>query len=283
MSKFCQRCGKPMADDMRFCEACGAPAPVAAPQQPVYQQAPQQPVYRQAPQQPAYRPAAPAAAPAAAKPANNSFDVNKVVTGVVNRFKSDKTFMLICCGIAAVVVLAIILACVFLIKSPQVSAVEKMISISYSGKGSSSRIKSMAPAEYWEYVEDNDGYDTEFKDLVDEYEDWWEDQIDEMEEDLGDNIKVKFEHKNTVDMSKSDVNDIAEELDETYGIDEDDVTAGKRIQGILIAEGDDKEEGWKAMVLDICVVKIKGRWYCVTEGGDFYIDSLVSSLAYRAN
>ena len=37
-----------MADDMRFCEACGAPAPAAAPQQPVYQQVVyQQPAYQQ--------------------------------------------------------------------------------------------------------------------------------------------------------------------------------------------------------------------------------------------
>ena len=330
MSKFCQKCGRPIADGMRFCEGCGTPVPAGAPQQPVYQQPaqpvyqqpaqpvyqqpaqpvyqqpaqpvyqqPAQPVYQQ-PAQPAYRPA-PATAPvrpaaAPAKPAKSNDGMNKIVdkaktfiNGFINRCKSDKKVLIITCAAAVAVIALIVIGIVALIGNPQAKAVKKAIMLS-SGKGRASQIKSMAPADYWDYVESNDGYDTDFADIKDEYADWAEDELDDLEDDLGEKVKIKFEHKNTVKVSKSDLNDIAEALDKQYGVDEDDVKEAKRIQGILYMEGNDKEDGWSASVVDTHVVRIGLKWYVVNvyEYGDnlyasFVIDSLVDDLAERAN
>ena len=70
-------------------------------------------------------------------------------------------------------------------------------------------------------------------------------------------------------------------LDKKYGIDEDDVTAGKRIQGVLYVVGNDEEDGWNAMIVDRTVVKINGKWYPLS-GSNFAIDDLVGTLAYNA-
>ena len=322
MSKFCQKCGRPMADDMRFCEACGAPAPVAAPQQPAYQQpapqqpvyqqpvyqqpapqqpvyqqpAPQQPVYRQpapqqpvyqqpAPQQPVYQQPAPQAgyrtAPVAApaKP-QSSFDLNKVfdqvktfANGVVNRCKTDKKFLITCCGIAAAVVLVIILAIVLLGKPAYQKPIDTYISVMFKGKAS--KIKSLAPDAYWEYMEDEEDLDVD--EFIEDYEDEWDDFIDEMEDEYGDNIRVTYKVEKVKDLSDKKVEKIAEALDEQYDIDEKSVKAAKRLDLEMTIKGSEDDDDNDA---EFTVVKIGSKWYMINyyESGDEYRVYFLGSL-----
>ena len=296
-----------MADDMRFCEACGAPAPVAAPQQPVYQQAPQQPVYQQAPQQPVYqqapqqpvyqqpayqqapqgyRPApqqpayqqapqgyrpAPVAAPA--KPANKpNIDVNQIIdkvktfaNGVVERCKTDKKFLITCCGIAGAVLLVIILAIVLLSGGGYKAPIDNYIAVCF--KGNANKIKSLAPNAYWEWYEEE--YDEDVNDLIDEFKDEWDDMKDELEDEYGKNVRVTYKIEKTKDLSDKKVEKIAEALDEQYDIDEKSVKAAKELDVEMTIKGSEDDDDTD---MEITVVKIGSKWYWINyyESGDEY-------------
>ena len=272
-----------MADDMRFCEACGAPAPVAAPQQPVYQQAPQQPVYQQAapqqpvypqPQQPVYQSAQPAyrPAPAAAPAKTNSFDINKILdqvktfaNGFVNRCKADKKFLLICCGIAAAVLLVIILAICLLAKPGYTAPIDTYISVMTKGKAK--KIESLAPKAYWEWYEEEN--DEDVKDVIEDFEDEWEDYIEEMEDEYGDRIRITYEIDRVKDLSDKKLEKIAEALDDKYDIPEKSVKAGKVLKGEMTIEGSDDDDDED---MEVTVIKIGSKWYWVNyyEYGDEY-------------
>ena len=293
-----------MADDMRFCEACGAPAPAAAPQQPVYQQAPQQPVYQQpvyqqAPQQPVYQQpayqqpqqpayqqggyqAAPAPTAAPAKPAKKSnIDLNKIfdqvkifANGVVNRCKVDKKFMISCCAIAAAVVLVIILAIVLLGKPAYQKPIDTYISVMFKGKAS--KIKDLAPKEYWDYMEEEQDMDVD--EFIEEFEEEYDDMQEMLEDEYGKNIRVTYKVEKTKDLSDKKVEKIAEALEEQYDIDENSVKAAKELDVEMTIKGSEDDDEDDA---EFTVVKIGSKWYMINyyESGDNYRVYFLGSLS----
>ncbi len=300
MSQFCQNCGKPIADGMRFCESCGAPAPAAAPQQPAYQQpvyqAPQQPQYQQpayqqpqyqqptyqqpAYQQPAYQQPAyqqPAYQQPAAQPAAKKVDVNKYVdqaklfaNGFVNRFKKDKKFQYTVIGIAAAVVLVIVLLIV-LGGGGYKGAINRYIDVNYNGKYK--QVEKLAPKEYWEWYEDQ--YDKDIDDVIDDREDSWEDTEDYLSDEYGDNFKVKFTEDKSKKLSDRKLEGIAEALEDKYDIDADKVTAGYEVEGELVIKGSEDDDDDDA---EYTVIKYSGKWYLVSwyKDGDDYWASFVT-------
>lgn len=289
MSKFCQNCGKTLDDAMRFCDGCGAPqaAPQPAPQQPVYQapqqpvyqapqqpvyQAPQQPVYQAPVQQPQYQPAP--KAPKAPKAPGKGFDFNKVIdevktfaNGLVNRCKADKKFMYQCIGIAAaaLVVLIVLLALVFGGNGGMTKPIDNLIAITFKGKFE--KIKDMAPAEYWEYMEEE--YDLDIDDLIEEAEENADDMMDYYEDEYGDNIRVSYKVTDKKKLSDKKLEGIAEALADDYDLDEDKFTEAWELDVEMTIKGsedDDEQEN------EMTVIKYKGKWYAITwyKSGDEY-------------
>ena len=288
MSKFCKNCGKQLDDAMRFCDGCGAPQP-AAPQQPQYQapqqpqyQAPQQPLYQQpqyqAPQQPQYQAPQPqyqapvAAAPKAAK--KPGFDFNKLIdevktfaNGLVNRCKADKKFLYQCIGIGAavVVVLVVLLALVFGGNGGMTKPIDNMIAVTFKGKVE--KIKDMAPAEYWEWYEDE--YDMDIDDIIEEAEDEFDDMMDYYEEEYGDNVRVSYKVKDKKKLSDKKLEGIAEALADRYDLDEDKFTEAYELEIEMTIKGSEDDDEDDA---EFSVIKYKGKWYGITwykSGSDY--------------
>ena len=282
MSKFCNNCGKPLDDAMRFCDGCGAPQEAApqpvAPQQPQYQppQA-QQSVYYQppqavAPQQPQY-PVPQRQAPAK----NSSFDFNKllgevktVCKGLINRCKVDKKFMYTCIGIAGGALLAIILLIVLLSGGGYTQPIDTLINVTFKGKVS--QIKNLAPAEYWEYLEEE--YDIEIDDIIDEAEDSFDDMMDYFEDEYGKNIRVTYKVVDKKKLSDKKIEGIAEALADKYDLDEDKFTDGYELEVEMTIKGSEDDDTDET---EITVIKYKGKWYAITwskSGSNYRADFL---------
>lgn len=272
MAKFCQNCGTPLADEARFCEGCGTPVPAEAPapqqpEQPVYQQPayqqPKQPAYQQsAYQQPVYQPPTyhsvnPQAAPT--KPQSKSVPI---IIGVI----------------AGVFILTIILICVFIFggdsgsgrsgksssnRSSYTDPLDTYISVMVDGK--TSRVKNLAPQEYWNYLEDEE--DTTIEDVMDECEENHEDYIDDLEDEFGANPRMTYRITDTQDMDEATLESIAEALENKYGIDARSVTAGKELEGELTVKGSDDQD---TADMEICVIKIDGKWYWINYYSSYY-------------
>lgn len=282
MSKFCHSCGKALDDAVRFCDGCGAPQQAdpqpEAPQQPQYQ-ATQQPLYQQpsyqAPQQPQYQPPQPApTAPKAPVAPKAKFDLNKtidevktVANGLVNRCKADKKFMYQCIGIAAgaLAVLIILLVLVFGGNGGMTKPIDNLIAITFKGKFE--KIKDMAPAEYWEYMEDE--YDLDIDEMIEEAEENADDMMDYYEEEYGDNIRVSYKVTKKKELSDKKLEGIAEALADAYDLDEDKFTSAYELDVEMTIKGsedDDEEEN------EMTVIKYAGKWYAInwSKSGDTY-------------
>lgn len=250
MSKICENCGKTLDDATRFCDNCGT-AQNAAPQETPVQES--QPT------------------PAAPKKVN--FDFNKIIdevkqfaNGLVNRCKADKKFMYtsIAVAAAAVVVLVLLLALVFGGNS-YTSALDNYINATFNGKANA--VKKMAPAEYWEYYEEEN--DEDFDDFLDDYKDSIEDRIEYLEDEYGKNYKVTYKIEDKKELSDKKLKGIAEALADKYDMDEDKVTAGWELEVELTIKGSEDDDDSEQK---LTVIKYKGNWYMISwsKSGDNY-------------
>ena len=261
MSKFCQNCGKELADADRFCDGCGA-VQEAAPQ-PVQQEA--------APQQP-----------------KASFDFNKVVAqakpivdkvkafaiGVIERCKADKKYMYTCAGIAGGVVVALVLLIVLLTAGGgYTKPIDTLIDVTFKGKVE--KITELAPQEYWDYLEEE--YEVDIDDIIDQAEDSFDDMMDYYEEEYGDNIRVSYKVEDKKELSSRKLKGIAEALADAYDMDEDDFTAAYELDVEMTIKGSESDDDSDA---EITVIKYKGKWYAISwyKSGDEYRASFMTDF-----
>lgn len=236
MSSYCTNCGTQLPDGAAFCPHCGTarrvvkvettPQPVPTPA------APQTPVTPVAPQ---------SVAPAAQQPPLN-------------------WRKLLIPAIALVAVIAIVLVVMSKSGSGKGSSYESAIDNYFSvqlGDISVSKVKALAPAEYWEYMEDKYGetFDEYYEDIADELDEYKEN----LEDKYGRNIKITYEITKERDVSEKNLGYIAEYLADQYDINEDDVTAGYRLDMEMTIMGSDDSDDDE--VEDVYVLKIGGKWY----------------------
>lgn len=245
MSKFCQNCGKALDDAVRFCDGCGAPQQAAAPQ----------------------------AAPAAPKQESDlKKTLDKVVAevktfanGFVNRCKADKKFLYTCIGAVAGVIVVIVLLSLLLGGGGMTKPIDTMIAIGY--KGQVEKIKDLAPAEYWEYMEDEYGMDVD--EVIEEAEEALEDTLESLEDEYGENVRVSYKVTKKKKLSDKKLEGIAEALADTYDLDEDKFTEAYELDVEMTIKGsedDDENED------ELTVIKYKGKWYIINwyKSGDGY-------------
>jgi len=175
--------------------------------------------------------------------------------------------MYTCIGIAAaaVVVLIVLLALVFG-GGGMTKPIDTMIDVSFKGKVE--KIKDMAPAEYWEYMEDE--YDMDIDDVIDEAEEEFDDMIDSLEDEYGDNIRVSYKVEKKKKLSDKKLEGIAEALADAYDLDEGDFTEAYELDlemTIKGSEDDDSDDN------EMTVIKYKGKWYAISwykSGSDYH-------------
>lgn len=266
MAKFCPKCGTPLAEDVKFCATCGTPAPIA---EPVPEPAPQ-PVC-QAPVE-----------PQPVQPAPKKKGKGGLIVAIV-------------AVIAALIVAAVLIpwgdlfggsdddsegAAVAAADSPE-AAVNLYYDTLYEGK--SNALKSLAPQAFWDWAEDE--YDVTAKDVVSFFKkEMKEDLVEEMADQYGKNYTVTFTTKEEHELVDEHLENIAEFLNDAYGIKKSSVTKAVQLDGVVEAKGSKGEDSDD--MDELYAVQIDGKWYycyinldpeyCYV---DFPLSGLVNMLA----
>lgn len=168
--------------------------------------------------------------------------------------------------IAAAVALVLIIVLIVSVAGgkPYEKAIDNYFDIAFSGK--LDNLKNMAPEAYWEYMEEE--YDVDVDDMIDELEDGIEDLVEMMEDEYGKNIKVSYKITDAERFDEDDLKDVKEEMKDNYDISKKSVTDAYELEletKIKGSEDDDEDE------VEMYVVKIDGKWYCMTEYYDFMV------------
>ena len=263
MSKFCVKCGAQLMDDDRFCTKCGAPVDgtVAAPETPnVFSNAVDK-----------MKPLVNGAMDKADELVRKAKNID--VDEIMETAKKDPKKLLIP-AIAAVAVVAVAVVLILILGmggKPYTKALDLMVDV--IAKGKMEKIEQMAPAEYWEYMED--WRDIDLDDNIDEISDAWEDMMEEWEDDYGDKIKVSYEIQKEEKLSDRKLKKLANALEENYDIDTEDVMEAYEIKVKLTIKGSDDDDTEKT---EMVMVKIGKSWYMVTASSDYSQVSFFSWL-----
>lgn len=170
----------------------------------------------------------------------------KAKAGVGNfteKFKSDKKFKTNVIGIGIVVIVVIVLLVVYLTGGSKGAV--KGFAKAYVNMDAKEVVKYMHE-DYLAYYEDLD------IDLEDSLDDGFDDLKDEDYEYLS------YEINDSEKIEKDDVEDIAENLEELYDINENDVKAAV-LYTIKFKVDDDGDKD--TLKNDVTAVKISGKWY----------------------
>jgi hypothetical protein len=277
MSKFCINCGTELEDDAVFCTNCGAnnaeaPAPAAAPapEAPVSEA----PVY-EAPvsETPAYE------APAASNVGSTVEDLkNKAVDfskPLIEKVKANPKLAMIGGGAVVGVILLIVLIS-SLIGGAWKSPVKTYLNGTCKGKISFNAVKKLAPAEYWEYMEEEQDLDMDdVEDYIkDDYKDEFEESLesDYFEDEYGTDIKISYKIDSKKKLSKGKLGDLRDALKENYDIAKKSVKAAYKVKVKITIKGDEDKD---TNTNNLYVVKIGSKWYPVSENGSFLVSQFL--------
>lgn len=235
MSKVCNQCNLTVDDNVAFCPGCGAQLPV--PQTTVQQAQPADPN-------------AQIVNTEAAKAKVNEVAGQAKVKGkeFIEKIKTDKNTQMTCCG---VVVGIIVLFVLFTMLFPSSNSVLKGYMKGYKNFNAKQVGKYVHP-KVNEYYEDK--LDESYVDMLDESFEKMEDR---------DYKILSYEiNKDYKALSKSKVEDIADDLEDNYDIPAKSVKTVRKYSVKIKVEEDDEKDTTKTTK---CLVKIGMKWY-VFEG-----------------
>ena len=164
--------------------------------------------------------------------------------------KKTKTIIGVAAAVAAVILIAIII--IASISTPE-TALNNYAAIM---SGDMSKVESMAPAAYWNYVAESEGVSK--RELIAELKEEYAENVDELKERYG-LYKVTGEILTETDMSDETLELIAEGLTK-YGIKKSDVKEGKTLKVELRIQGLSDSD---ANTGNLHAVKIGTSWYLI--------------------
>ncbi|PWM23171.1 MAG: hypothetical protein DBX53_02435 [Clostridiales bacterium] len=141
-------------------------------------------------------------------------------------------------------------------------ALDNYISVVCNGKVN--KLEKLAPAEYWEYLEDEN--DVSMKDAEEQMEELNKTLIRGLEDEYGDNIKVSYKILEKDDASSSDLDEMKDYIKSNYDIPKKSVTDAVELEVELTVRGDDDEETTESTFY---AVKVGGDWYICSANGAF--------------
>ena len=253
MSKFCTNCGEALSDDAAFCVKCGTR---------VGEQA------VQSAQEPSDSASASSSCDTCESaqceqkaPAETNGFAGKVNAFVAKLKNKDKKAIGITAGIVVVLILIVVLVICLGGGGPE-KALDNYISVLYNGKVN--KLEKLAPAEYWEYLEDES--DVSMKDVEEQMEELNKTLIRGLEDEYGDNIKVSYKILEKDDASSSDLDEMKDYIKSNYDIPKKSVTDAVELEVELTVRGDDDEETTESTFY---AVKVGGDWYICSVNGSF--------------
>ena len=141
-------------------------------------------------------------------------------------------------------------------------ALDNYISVVCNGKVN--KLEKLAPAEYWEYLEDEN--DVSMKDAEEQMEELNKTLIRGLEDEYGDNIKVSYKILEKDDASSSDLDSMKDYIKSNYDIPKKSVTDAVELEVELTVRGDDDEETGESTFY---AVKVDEDWYICSANGAF--------------
>jgi hypothetical protein len=253
MSKFCTNCGEALSDDAAFCVKCGT-------------RVGEQSV--QSAQEPSDSASASSSCDTCESaqceqkaPAETNGFAGKVNAFVAKLKNKDKKAIGITAGIVVVLILIVVLVICLGGGGPE-KALDNYISVVYNGKVN--KLEKLAPAEYWEYLEDEN--DVSMKDAEEQMEELNKTLIRGLEDEYGDNIKVSYKILEKDDASSSDLDSMKDYIKSNYDIPKKSVTDAVELEVELTVRGDDDEETTESTFY---AVKVGGDWYICSVNGSF--------------
>lgn len=124
--------------------------------------------------------------------------------------------------------------------------------------GDTKMIKAMLPDAAVDYWEEND---TDFDELAENGEEFYDNFVAAQEEDYGDGFSMKLIVSKAKRSSETKVKNIAAALKDTYGIKKDSVDQAFLLESYIKYEGEDAEDDVDQE--NLYAVKIDGKWYLV--------------------
>lgn len=176
-------------------------------------------------------------------------DENKDVVATVKEKLSPKTI-----GIVAVVLALLIVLIAIFGGNGWKKALDNKFDVSYKGKAS--KIKSLAPNQYWEWLEDETG--DSFSELKKEYKEEWKDAKDDIKDEWGSNLRYSFKKEDKKVLSKKKTEKIAEALEDKYDIKARSVKKVIEVEGELTIKGSKKKD---TNDTTLTFAKVGGKWY----------------------
>ena len=266
MAKFCKNCGNQMEDETVFCGNCGAR--VDAVEQ--AQQENNNNVNVNAPEEQN-------TSCDCGCEANSNGEAPKGASNFINDFinklkNKDKNAIIIVAGIAAVLVLCVVL--VFALSSGGAAgAVEDYYALELDGDADV--IEDLAPESVIKDFEKK--YNVDVDDVIEVTEKAYEDKLEKYEREDED-YSFEYDIIDEFDLTEDELDSLKDILKERYDISRSDVTDGKKICMRAVAE---TKDGDTASYSTEYAVKIDGDWYPV-ESGKFVIETYFANAMSKA-
>lgn len=260
MSKLCSNCGFSMEDNDRFCPVCGTavasevPAEPAPVEEPVVAENPAEP--QKTPYTPPYKPYPQPSAQSTPVAPKKKNPLKKIITIVIT---------LLIVGVIGFVAFFVMDNFGLFGNFTYKGAIKNCFDVVYYGK--TNHLEDLAPDEYWDYMEEENDFD--FDDYQEQADKNYANRVENLEEEYGDDYKVKYKITSKSEISKSKLKKIAKALKESYDIKSSKVTKGYKLRLELTISGSEDDSEEKSTIY---ALKISGKWYIVnvSEYGDTY-------------
>ncbi len=253
MAKFCANCGNQMNDEDNVCSKCGTPVAGAQVAAPAAEATPAQteasaaapaaeaaPVQTEAPAAEAApaQAAAPTqtAAPQAAAPAGKTISAKKLIT-------------IVGIALAAIFVLCIVIGVVSSMNSYK-ATLDKMVK--------ALKKDDVATLESLSSSVSDEVYGAWYDDLTGYYDEQISNTLDKYEDSVGEVKKISYEITDETEFSKRRVNELKDNLVDSYNMDPSDIKKVVDVSLQLTVKGSKKSAAYN--VYDLYLIKESGGW-----------------------
>lgn len=183
--------------------------------------------------------------------------VNPKISDMVNKAKNlnKKNITIIACAALALVLVIVIISSI--LGNSYKKAIDNFFD--FTVKCEIDKLEKLAPEDFWDKLEKDK--DIDLDEIKEELEERFDGELEELEDYYGKNLKVKYKVLEKEVMDEDDLDDLKDNLKDTYGIKKRSVQKALEVEVEATIKGRDDED---TMEQDMIIVKIDGDWYITT-------------------